>query len=554
MTNTVADTADPNTENVADVLEKLDNNVGLVIIVILAILFLLGTVANTTLLMAFFRRPTLRTTSNRCHCVNIKIFVNITIFYNITIYCRFILNLLVVNVFSTCLLLPLVSLDVVSSMADSPPAMPSLSSVAQCTLSETVSTWIASLSLLSTVLISCDQYLAVLHPLRYHHHITRVRASVAIITTWIASTIAAIVSAVDTEKCNLWLSCYATKSPEMLIQATIIFPMLSFLLMFLLPTLILTVIYAKIYWEAHNSSARTRRRSSLSPLDTLSSVVPTVTAPLMTDIVTVSDKLNKCSRQSSLCRPPNLPTGREGVRATKLKRSNTCATVYCSEHLLQKQNSVKLSPSSSQTRLRHNLTHIRHRISNASQFIYREEGKTAKLYIFIIFLVLICWLPFYCGTGLTSSLFPKNLLPTWTHPLTFILVLLFPVVSPYVFAYRNSKIKRELHRIFHIKNVNDTLPPLPRHSSRLCRSVSMKEPTKERKKELKELRKSFLLQLHKGDGREDKEAAPPLMLAPPAQSSPPASSPPSTTRSSFSSTSGRTQCSSLYEERLEVTC
>ena len=65
MTNTVADTADLNTENVADVLEKLDNNVGLAIIVILAILFLLGTVANTTLLMAFFRRPTLRTTSNR---------------------------------------------------------------------------------------------------------------------------------------------------------------------------------------------------------------------------------------------------------------------------------------------------------------------------------------------------------------------------------------------------------------------------------------------------------------------------------------------------------
>ena len=85
MTNTVADTADLDTQNsepkwvalvreafnqtkpnqTSEVLQKLDNNVGLVIIVILAILFLLGTVANTTLLMAFFRRPTLRTTSNR---------------------------------------------------------------------------------------------------------------------------------------------------------------------------------------------------------------------------------------------------------------------------------------------------------------------------------------------------------------------------------------------------------------------------------------------------------------------------------------------------------
>merc|ERR1719232_1925070 len=69
------------------------------------------------------------------------------------------MNLLVVNILSSVLYLPLVMLDlvVVDSMG------------AQCVLSMTVSHMIASLSMLSTLAIAVDQYLAILHALRYHH-------------------------------------------------------------------------------------------------------------------------------------------------------------------------------------------------------------------------------------------------------------------------------------------------------------------------------------------------------------------------------------------------
>jgi len=84
----------------------------------------------------------------------------------------------------------------------------------------------------------------------------------------------------------------------------------------------------------------------------------------------------------------------------------------------------------------------------------------------------------------------------------------------------------------------------------------MKEPNRERRKELRELRKSFMLQLSpKEEGNVEKEITQSgtskecdtLMLAV-------TSSTETSTRSSFSSSSGQTHCSILTHERLEATC
>ena len=106
---------------------------------LLAITLVLSLAVNLSLLCVFARKESLRTTSN-----------------------TLIINLLLVNVSSTLLLLPLAALDTVE---------PSQATV-QCLLSQAVSQVVASLSLLSTLLVAWDQYLAVLRPLRYHQHKT----------------------------------------------------------------------------------------------------------------------------------------------------------------------------------------------------------------------------------------------------------------------------------------------------------------------------------------------------------------------------------------------
>ena len=125
---------------------------------------------------------------------------------------RFIINLLVVNILSSCMYLPLVMLDLLVSPSPSSPEEDSVSVMAQCVLSVTVSHWIASLSMLSTLAIAVDQYLAILHALRYHHHMTRLRSSLSLCSVWVINCVNALTStglltALAREPTILWRCC-----------------------------------------------------------------------------------------------------------------------------------------------------------------------------------------------------------------------------------------------------------------------------------------------------------------------------------------------------------
>lgn len=220
-------------------ISGLTNNVksDLVLVLVelgmLALLLLLSFMVNLSLLLVFARKESLRTTSN-----------------------TLIINLLLVNVTSLLLLLPLVALD-------SLPKVGSMVSSVQCSLSQAISQVVAALSLLSTLLVAYDQYLAVLRPLRYHHHMTRAISSALISSVWTISLLSCLPSLFLTAPSPFWQVCNPslTHSPSL---PPLVASLATTFLTVLLPSVLLAVIYVHIYSEAHTSSAK-NRKSSLAP-------------------------------------------------------------------------------------------------------------------------------------------------------------------------------------------------------------------------------------------------------------------------------------------------
>ena len=337
------------------------------LLVLLAFLFLASVTMNLCLLVVFFRKRSLRTTSN-----------------------RFVMNLLVVNLASCLLLLPLVALDL---------ALDTSLYQEQCLVSQVVSQVVASLSLLSTLLVGIDQYLAVIRPLRYHHHMTRTTATFLLVAVWLTSILAAtslfLLPSPSPITSSLWQSC---PDPPHLEATSVpfLFSMLLLSTTFLLPTIILAAIYCRIYSEAHTSSERTRK-NSLAP--------------------------GSGEGIFNIANMAVVPLGGPSLGSPSLRRS--------------------LSKS------------FRHRVSNASQLMRREEGRTARVYIASLTLILLCWAPTYLYSSLPFLLPP---LPTLANPILLILSLLYSFLSPFIFAFRHRKIRAEFSRLF---SVQPSQPPLP---------------------------------------------------------------------------------------------
>ena len=341
------------------------------LLVLLAVLFLASVTMNFCLLVVFFRKRSLRTTSN-----------------------RFVMNLLVVNLASSLLLLPLVALDLSS---------PSLYQE-QCLVSQVVSQAIASLSLLSTLLVGIDQYLAVIKPLRYHHHMTRTTATLLLIGVWVVSSSVAtsfFLLPTPSSTSPLWHSC-----PEPLDPASTTFSLFLLMATFLLPTITLAAIYCRIYSEAHTSSERTRK-NSLAP--------------------------GSGEGIFNIANMAVVPLGAPSLGSPSLRSS--------------------LSRS------------FRHRVSNASQLMRREEGRTARVYIASLALILFCWAPTYLYSSLP---FLMPFLPNWASPILLILSLLYSLVSPFIFAFRHRKVRGEVSRLFSFQPSHPPLPPF----TRVQRSIS----------------------------------------------------------------------------------
>ena len=75
---------------------------------------------------------------------------------------RFVGNLVAINLISTILFIPLICIDISPVLWIQWTCQP-----VRCIISELVSSWVSASSILGTLLIGIDQYLAILFPLRY---------------------------------------------------------------------------------------------------------------------------------------------------------------------------------------------------------------------------------------------------------------------------------------------------------------------------------------------------------------------------------------------------
>ena len=355
---------------------------------ILALLLLLSFMVNLSLLLVFARKESLRTTSN-----------------------TLIINLLLVNVTSLLLLLPLVALDSL------PMSMASL----QCELSQAVSQVVAALSLLSTLLVAYDQYLAVLRPLRYHHHMTRAISSALISSVWTISLLSCLPSLFLTVPSPLWQVCNHS-SPSL---APLLASFAITFLTVLLPSVLLAVIYCHIFSEAHISSAR-NRKNSLAPAssDSIYCIASTAAGPLG---VSQADLL-----------------GASRMRAVSMETVPSRST----------------SVSVCQVRV-------------ATSHLHWEEGRAAMVCLASMAALLLCWAPLYItSTVHTASLLLSSPLPlpAWIPFLLHLLSLLYSLVSPFLFAYRHRKIRQEVRRLWGFRPP-PSAPPPPLHQRPLPRSL-----------------------------------------------------------------------------------
>jgi len=155
--------------------------VGVVIHIFLALLFLFSTVANILVLIIFYRRPALRTISN-----------------------RFVMSLLVFNLMATGLLLPLVLMD---SLIDVSVYAHSSLEHGLCLASQSLTTLVTSGSISAALVIAVDQYCAVMAPLHYHRRITKLRAWLLLAGQWLFASAMAGLSFTDSAGKHFWKGC-----------------------------------------------------------------------------------------------------------------------------------------------------------------------------------------------------------------------------------------------------------------------------------------------------------------------------------------------------------
>jgi predicted membrane protein len=176
--------------------------------VVLALVFLTGTAANATVLLVLYRRPALRTLSS-----------------------RFVVNLLCTNLVSSCLLLPLALLNAIEHP-----------------IGEGVTAGMCAASVLAVLLISLDQYCAVVDPLRYHARVSKARCVGLMLAAWSTASLLGVLHGAGEWSEQLDYRCT--------------FAAVFIAVVFLLPFSAILWMYVCIYSAAHSNSKRTRRTGS----------------------------------------------------------------------------------------------------------------------------------------------------------------------------------------------------------------------------------------------------------------------------------------------------
>lgn len=106
------------------------------------------------------------------------------------------------------------------------------------------------------------------------------------------------------------------------------------------------------------------------------------------------------------------------------------------------------------------MSSLRHRLSNASSlFKYREESRAARISILVVVMFVVSYLPYGLLVLLQSRLSAANF--GGSTQLAIFMILLANLSSPFIFAYRNKRVRRGVKRLFGL----DAASALQRHHS-----------------------------------------------------------------------------------------
>ncbi|XP_060533846.1 alpha-1B adrenergic receptor [Cylas formicarius] len=273
-----------------------------------------------------------------------------------------------------------------------------------CYFAQASTSFVCTASIFSILLIGINQYIGVIHSLRYHFYVNKGRSNVLIASSWLAALLCAVLSTVTYSDGSLWHFC-GKRSDEDASTRTLntIYAFGYFFFVILAPFVAICIIYLCIYTAAHQSSERMRKSTSAaSPLDSIQ--VP--------------------------------PEGKKFRGLPKVHSAPNFTHLNCRE------------VCSDETRDRNSfITNLKHKLSNASVFRYREETRAAKISILVIFMVLVCYVPYGLTLVLTSGCIEISPGQIFNY-LSLVLLVFSNVMSPFLFGYRNKRVKREIARIF----------------------------------------------------------------------------------------------------------
>nr|XP_016935586.2 uncharacterized protein LOC108014077 [Drosophila suzukii] len=118
------------------------------------------------------------------------------------------------------------------------------------------------------------------------------------------------------------------------------------------------------------------------------------------------------------------------------------------------------------------MSSLRHRLSNASSlFKYREESRAARISILVVVMFVVSYLPFGLLVLLQSRLSAANF--GGSSQLAIFMILLANLSSPFIFAYRNKRVRRGVKRLFGLEPSGG----LQRHCSSSVKTNGTNGPT-----------------------------------------------------------------------------
>lgn len=323
-----------------------------------------------------------------------------------------------------------------------------------CYISEGSTSLVSTASILSILLIAIDQYFAVTHPLRYHAFIDKVKSVVLLATTWLLSLLFGLLGSFVQTETSVWNFCAKTRPQSNFQFAYNIFYSFTYLtFVILVPFLVICVIYGCIYCAAHKNSERMRKSNSGSSNTNLEAYIqiPLVDDNRLKVKVNSSDDVVRAANTEDLSSDIHkLPKVKSAPNFANLdKKLNTLqVTKFNEDGICSKVNHANSLRSNSSF-----INSLKTKISNASLFKYREETRAAKISILVIFMVLICYMPYGLTLIINTNLPSQKLqdISKYSHYLNCIslsLLVSANLLSPFLFAYRNRRIQRELRRLF----------------------------------------------------------------------------------------------------------